>query len=979
MAAPMPAEISGPAEESVVAAALRRVIERQTAHSFIASDGVSERLFYFAIGGIRVIRSGPRKTASIGDALVETGKLTAKDMGRVAAAAARESRPFAEECVALGLVAPADVEEASRLKVQEDLLDVFLWDEAEIRLEEGQPPKAFYEGRFEAARVGCHVPTFLQAVLARVDEWKAALGRLPTGRDVYEASPTPPGTHAEEWKNRLVSLLDGSRTVSEAITKCGARRVLACEFLIERTAAGDVKRVAGVAAQRISRDQLVREIEALEEALKVTADAAIVRRRLARALAAAGEAARAASQWRFLGDERRRVNDLDGAIECYRAGVEASPTDFATRELILEIHRHKRDYVKLVADGRPLADVFVKHNLLNRAKNLLLQLVRVAADDAQLRRQLVMVLIGLGERDLALKHLRDLARILEKQNASASELRDVYLRILALDKKDAVARGRLDEITGAKRHRRIIRSAVAAAAVALAALGSWFFYESSVRRDVNAAVAAAREKIEAGDVEGAKAALMLDAHVRAAAAAKTMLERIEAYEKAERDRLAAGGDAADAAARREAEAAEQLAQRAKELSAAGRSTDAYRAYRELFDLYGSSSAAANASIPLKLTVLPADARILLAGEEIGRGSVVLKYSPHAKCTLVVEREGYAPWKRILDGPQEASLDVSLEKPTKWTYAADASIESAALVSGGVVYVAGRDRRLTALSASDGAPQWRTALGFYADASVAPVMTAQGVFVATADGAATCANASTGEVAWRKDVGAGVDRQPVAVGADAVVVPGQDGSLTAFDASGAALWTTGVGVAASAPAAVDAGTFAYVDAKGALAIADAKTGAAQPDPTQQAALHGAPAVRDGRAWTMAEDRTLRVVATASRRALKSLALPAASEFAPTLVEERAYVACVDGGVCAFRASGEPLFRSKIDEQPSASPAFSKGRLYVPGAKGHLFVLDADKGDLLWRFDAKSRITATPTIVDGTLYVPTASGKLFAVEE
>jgi len=70
----------------------------------------------------------------------------------------------------------------------------------------------------------------------------------------------------------------------------------------------------------------------------------------------------------------------------------------------------KRDYGALVADGRPLADLFVKHNLLNRAKNLLLQLVGLETNDTSLRRQLVMVLIGLGERELALKQLRDMLK-----------------------------------------------------------------------------------------------------------------------------------------------------------------------------------------------------------------------------------------------------------------------------------------------------------------------------------------------------------------------------------------------------------------------------------------------------------------------------------------------------------------------------------------------------------------------------------------
>jgi len=976
----MPEEISGPAEESVIVSAFTRMIERHAAYSLVASDGVSERLFYFAIGGIRVIRSGGRKTASIGDVLVEMGKITAKDVGRVAAAATQQGKHFAETCVALGLVHKSDMEEASRRKVQEDLLDLFLWEEAEIHLAEGQPPKAFYEGRFEAARIGCDVPAFLQTVLARVEEWRAVLGRLASGREVYEAPQVGRQKPPEEWKNRLLDLLDGTRTASIALTKCGGRRIAAYEFLLESLKSGTIKRVAGGTAQRISRDQLVREIEALEEALKVNADAVIVRRRLARALEQAGEKSRAAAQWRFLGDQRRRLNDLDGALAHYRSAVAISPTDFATREVILEIHRHKHDYGKLVADGRPLADVFVKHNLLNRAKNLLLALVRIAPNDAALRRQLVMVLIGLGEQDAALVHLRELARLLETQQADPSELRDVYLRILALDKRDKQARDRLDTLTGAKLHRRVLRATVGVAATLLAALGVAYGSERSTRVEVNDAIARAQERIDANDLAGAKEvlkeAVVSLAHARAAAAAKGMLERIEAYELKERER---SHGVVGTAAERAKSAAEELVRRARTFAAGGRSDDAYRAYRELFELYGATPAVESVSIPLKVSVVPADAHVVLAGEDLGQGSVTLQYSPRAKCTLLVTREGYADWKRVLDGPQDAAIEVALSKPTRWTYESDASIDAPPVVQSGVVYVAGRDRRLTALSVADGGVQWSRPLGMYGDVAAPAIATAQGIFVATSRGDAMFVGASSGDLLWKKDVGAGVERRSALVGADVVVVPGDDGSLTAYDVAGAALWTTGVGVAKSAPAAIDSKVFCFVDNKGGLALADARTGVHLPDARLPISLRGSPVIEGGRAWSMADDQSLREIAAPAMRPLHRYAVTSPTDLPPTVADEHAYVACTDGVICAFRSSGEPLFTSKIDEPPSAAPAWSKGRLYVPGQKGRMYVLDAEKGALVWRFDAKSRITATPTIVDGTIYVPTAAGTLYALEE
>src|SRR2546423_4177808 len=202
----MTAEISGFADDTILANAFTRIIERHQPYSLVASDGVSERIFYFAIGGIRVIRSGPRKSASVGEILVDSGKLSPEDLGRVTAACKQDGRVFGEACVALGVLQQPEVEEALRLKVQDEILDLFLWYGAEVHLQEGQPPKAFYEGRFEAARISCDVAAFLQTVLARVEDWRGVLGRLPTGREVYEATEEGRAEFSEGVKSRLLAL-----------------------------------------------------------------------------------------------------------------------------------------------------------------------------------------------------------------------------------------------------------------------------------------------------------------------------------------------------------------------------------------------------------------------------------------------------------------------------------------------------------------------------------------------------------------------------------------------------------------------------------------------------------------------------------------------------------------------------------------------------------------------------------------------------
>ena len=378
--------------------------------------------------------------------------------------------------------------------------------------------------------------------------------------------------------------------------------------------------------------------------------------------------------------------------------------------------------------------------------------------------------------------------------------------------------------------------------------------------------------------------------------------------------------------------------------------------------------------------MPAEARVLVNGEDAGQGPMLVHYPVREKCTLAVELEGFTPYRRVIEGPIEPRLAVSLSKPLRWTYSSDAAIDAAPLVAGGIAYVAGRDRCLTALSVRDGSVQWRAPLGFYSDVAVQPVMQRRGIFVATATGEAVFLDPATGEVLWRRELGAAVERQPLGEGLSALVVAPDDGSIAALaPETGEPRWSLPAGTTGkAAPIAVADDEIAYVDPKGGLAFVTCADGSMPPRETQPAVLRGAPAAGEERIWVLAEDSTLRVIAR-SGRAVKRFLVPAASDMAPAVWGDVAYTVGTDGGITAFRASGETLFRVKLDEVASAPPAVAHMRLYVPGSKRHMTVLDAATGALLWRFDAGSRVTATPVVADGTVYVVTAAGKLFALEE
>ena len=502
--------------------------------------------------------------------------------------------------------------------LEEELLDLFFWDGAEVRLIEGQPPDAFYSDGFSSASCSCDVPTLVESIFARIDEWTGGSGRLPSNREVYEIADRSVFLPMDfDRFGEALDLMDGSRTIGHVLSESGLRRVPTYRFVMDGVHAGGLRRVPRSAAAKVSREHYMKEVAQLEAALRVSLAPAIVRGRLARALESAGEKARAADQWRTLGNHFRKENNLKRALQNYERCVRLLPTDFATRELILEIHRHRREFGALVADGRPLADLFLKHNLLNRAKLLLLQLVGIEEEDTGLRRQLIMVLIGLGEKELALKHLWVLAKVMDERGAGPAEMRDVLLRILALDPDQTRARKRLDQITGLAAHRKLIWGTVAATVLLLVSMASAYGYEAMARRSLRDAMDEANALIGADNYAAAQElleeSLTRFKWSRSRKAAQELLDRIkeirtELARRSNRDQrltemiVGAGAE----------EAARSLAERALALLEAGRTEEGHRVYRELFELYPWLEDLDTAGLPLRLEVLPADARVYLS-------------------------------------------------------------------------------------------------------------------------------------------------------------------------------------------------------------------------------------------------------------------------------------------------------------------------------------------------------------------------------
>jgi tetratricopeptide (TPR) repeat protein len=586
----MQARRTGPANEAELFEVLTGISRAGGAMSLVVCDGISERIFRFTPRNVTILRSGPRRSGTIGSVLVDSGHLDGDRLTDILRQCKETGVRFGDCAVSMEFVTREDIEQAIRTKVEEEILDLFFWPGAQYVLFDGDPPATYREGRYHAASHTCELTPLLDDLLHRVAERRTFVGRLPTGREVFVLDDFADLSDLRGEVADLLGEFDGTRIVTDVIEASGLRRCPAWQAVLSAEQGGLVRRLDSADARPVVEAAIAREIETLEAVLDRAVDASVVRVRLARACEDAVQLPRAASHWRHAGDECRARGDQAGAVACYEHCVRLAPTDFASREKILDIHHQRREFNAVVAQGRPLADMLVQHNLLNRAKRLLLQLVAIEPKNPALRQQLVMVLTGIGEQVLALHHLRELGAILEQRGAPDEQVLDVYLRILAVEPGNAKAKLSIDRLTGVAAQRRTTWATAVATITGLALCGGAFLYEASARQEIAFGLDAVEKKLAVADFGGARddLAAAVAGHSLSAAAwqARDVVAGIEELEKAAtRDPDGGTADAQTRALREREERAEQAQATIDAHIVAGRLDEAHRAVGYLISDY----------------------------------------------------------------------------------------------------------------------------------------------------------------------------------------------------------------------------------------------------------------------------------------------------------------------------------------------------------------------------------------------------------
>jgi tetratricopeptide (TPR) repeat protein len=668
------------------------IIRRKHIGAILVSDGLSEKCFYFSMGGIRLLSTGPRKKITLEEVLLKKGWVDHKVLARAhERLKGQEEKSLLEVMAAMEALEPDQIRQAGVILVQEELFDLFLWENAQIEYYAKSPPQELYDPKRKAETFSFNLESFFEDTRERIEEVKKIKMLLSSEKVVlvatFKGEEDLASGDFSPLTRRVFRLVEGEKRLDEILVATKIDQFNVLKSLRELLQKGDLKIVR---VDKEGRD-LREEINDMETALDRAISKLVVHLKLGKAYEQAGQKEKAGHNYKkaavtMIDHER------DGeAIEILTRVSTITPNDFEAQERLTHSLFRVNRIQEAIERGMILGEKYREFGLLRRALSIFQAIFGKASDNLKAHRLLVETHIDLGNTADAIREGLELARNLE-QREMVTEVFDVYKKLIRAGADPDLFR---NSVKGIKEKRRgVVRKVVVPACLALvfligaSLLGMELYSRLLFREALAEAAALARSKrfSTASDVLNEGLAKVpfhplpwREKKVlrRKAKAIKFYDDYLDTVEKADRligahnykralDLLAAlEKTLPDEAWKREVQRrieackaemqARNLAVRAEGHLLLEHFEEARNVLLLLMKKYPFTAIARDVVIPLEVLSSPAGAEVWVGGDLRGKTPLRVFYSPFAGTELVIKRSGYRSVKTSLRGVQPPAV------------------------------------------------------------------------------------------------------------------------------------------------------------------------------------------------------------------------------------------------------------------------------------------------------------------------------------
>jgi outer membrane protein assembly factor BamB len=276
---------------------------------------------------------------------------------------------------------------------------------------------------------------------------------------------------------------------------------------------------------------------------------------------------------------------------------------------------------------------------------------------------------------------------------------------------------------------------------------------------------------------------------------------------------------------------------------------------------------------------------------------------------------------------------------RWQFATKDSVEGAAAIAKGTVYVASYDEHLYAIDLATGQQKWKYKAAPF---KASPSYHAGAVYVGDADGIFHCVDATTGQKRWSFETGSEIISGASFAGPKILFGSG-DETLYCLSVEGQSLWKFKVpgGPVLASPAVVGNHTF----------------------------VSGC-------------DSALHVIDLATGKELRSVQLEGQTGATPAVAGDQLFVGTMTNQMLGIDwQKGEVAWRFEpaSNSQPFYASAAVTDNLVVAASRDkRIYGLDRKSGKQVWKFATQGRVDSSPVVVGTRVFVGSGDGNLYVLD-
>jgi outer membrane protein assembly factor BamB/tetratricopeptide (TPR) repeat protein len=973
-------------------------INNHTGTLKISSPSHGDKLIFFSQGEISLFSHGSAGGLRIGEVLVRMGRLSRDDLEVALAEQKKSTALLGQVLLKRETVTEDDIGDALKIKIREEIYDLFLWTSGVFEFHMGACPDELFDEMQRSWSVSINTNSVIMEGLRRLDEWNLISKKIRSFDEIYvQAGPAPDDLDVVE--QQVFKQLGDIHRVRDHFETFNGTRFGFCKAACDLLLKGVIRELTpdectAAAQEHFTKRRFPQAINFLTFAAQLQPDDATLHERIASAFAAAGQETEARRAWvqalRIYG----RSGETEKTAAVAQELIPGSALDAEDLEICFQALLEVNNAKKAASAGTQLAAVLQEKGEVQHAVEVLQILAKVESKDLNLKLQIATLLEKAGEGDEAKQYLDDVAHALEEQE-KYRELLKILRLSLTLDpeqqhikEKVAAVQALLErrELRKKRRFTILVVSSVALIALSLIPIlyefkaREYFRYAQRVEKIAFAA--------EESDFQAARDAYntFIEKYGVSTkiAEAQTALHRLNLEEaKLRAEELVVKSNPAEQQARIEAVTVAFVGtfEEAQSAEESGDIQKAHALYLRLIRDFPELPASKRIRLPLSITSEPRGATAILNGEEVGKTPFVHYYDPGESIEIKLTQRSCTDLQDAVELQEQWQLHFELKRRPVAEFRQVPIIQQPMVVSKDRIVTPCRDGRIYSVQPKTQEVIWERMVGRFGDRLSDLHVAGDSLYFVTVGGVVQAMSVTAAEPIWAYRVDNNVLAAPV-VSPDGKYVAVGTASGTVFlldNSTGKAITkvATENEIIASplfagdllVAGSTDNHVYAY-----SLSAQKLKFVMELTDDVVDIALLDAKTL-----LAVTRDARIHCLSLASSSAAWSSRLDEAPSSNLTISQWGIHVGTSSGQVVTLsRETGEVLWNISVGQGAVKGIGIATRRIYVGLETGYVAAVDLKAQDVAWSYRTGSPVLAPPLIDDRILYIGDQSGKLWVFE-